>query len=158
MRNWLIGFIGGPLGFPVRGIISAITGTLVGMLYAQAWVEAYKVSWIGSFTKTVVASTDPDVLHMLTPAAIGAVTAAAVWGGISAWIINHLKLGNRSIQQTLNANPAAPDVREDGIITKDGETAKAVQIISRAAYEAVYLDDTGNRGKDGMPEIRKPLP
>lgn len=155
MKNWLIGFIGGPLGFPVRGIISAIVGTLVGMLYAQAWLWAYQVSWVISFTKSVVASTDPAVLHMLTPAAIGAATAAAVWGGISAWIINHLKLGNKVIQQAVNASALPVTVKEDGIITKDGETALAV---SRLAYEAMYPDDTANRGHDGVPEIRKPLP
>lgn len=154
-KTWLIGKIAGPLGVIVRPIIAAIIGVIVGLLYEQSWIAIYKVGWLKFMAEQVIAALPPEIVQSLTPSAIGGVVALGAWAWASDWIIAKMKSGNRQIQNTLNASPAAPNVVVDGIIVKGGETAASV---SRLAYEALYPDDTANRGKDGMPETRKPLP
>tara|TARA_R110000868_G_scaffold11688_2_gene57019 strand:+ start:1311 stop:1778 length:468 start_codon:yes stop_codon:yes gene_type:complete len=155
VKNWIMLQIAGPLGAIIRPIIAAILGVIIGLFYEQVWIGIYKVAWLRFFAERVIASLPSDVVHSLTPSAIGAVAAVGAWAGISSWIINQMKSGNRQIQHTLNATPAAANVSVDGIILKHGETAAS---ISRLAYEALYPEDTLNRGGNGMPEIRKPLP
>jgi hypothetical protein len=155
VKVWLLLQIAGPLGAIIRPVIAAILGVIIGLLYEQVWLGIYKVGWLKFFAERVIAALPSDVVHSLTPSAIGAVAAVGAWAGISSWLINQMKAGGRQVQNTLNATPAAANVEVDGIILKHGETATS---ISRLAYEALYPEDTYNRGKDGMPEIRKPLP
>jgi len=155
MKLWLLKQVAGPLGVVVRPIIAAIVGVLVGLLYEQAWIAVYKVGWIKFLVERVIGSLPGDVVQSLTPQAIGAVVALGAWALVSDWLIGQMKAGNRQIQNTLNATPAAANVAVDGIILRHGETATSV---SRLAYEALYPADSTNRGGDGMPEIRRPLP
>ena len=155
MKLWLLKQISGPLGVIVRPIIAAVVGVIIALLYEQVWHGLYKVCWLRFFVEKIIASLSPEVVQSLTPQAIGAVVALGAWAWVSDWLISQMKAGNRQVQNTLNATPAAMNVSVDGIILKHGETATS---ISRLAYEALYPEDTLNRGKDGMPEIRKPLP
>lgn len=155
MKAWVIKKIAGPLGFVVRPILAAIVGTLVALAYEQAALALEKVAWLQFFIGRVTESLPADVALSLSPGAIGAASALAIWAFASDWIISKLKAGNRQIQNTVNASSAPVSVGVDGIIIKDGETSKAV---SRLAYEAMYPDDAANRGGDGMPETRRPLP
>lgn len=160
MKEWIIRQIAGPLGFIVRPIISGIVGTIVALTYEQAWIVAYKVKWLHFFAQKVVENMAASeqgaaALAMLTPGAVGGFVALAVWGFAPDWIIAKMRGGGKQVQNTLNASPAAPNVKVDGIIIKGGETAASV---SRLAYEKLYPDDTANRGGDGVPETRKPLP
>ena len=155
MKLWLLLQISGPLGIIVRPIIAAVVGVIIGLIYEQVWIGVYKVGWLKFFAERVVAALPADVVQNLTPQAIGAVAAVGAWAGISSWLISQMKAGGRQVQNTLNATPAAQNVKVDGIILKHGETAAS---ISRLAYEALYPADTEDRGGDGMPEIRRPLP
>jgi len=157
MKNWLTVQLGGPLGAIIRPILSAIIGTFVGIVYQQIWVGIYQVTWLRVFCEKVIANLDPHVVQSLTPTAIGLTAGTAAWLYLYDWIVSRLKHGNTVIQQAVNASALPVTVKEDGIITKDGETAQAV---SRLAYEAIYPEDTQSRGSapQGMPEVRNPLP
>lgn len=164
MKKWLIQQIAGPLGFIVRPIISGIVGTIVALIYEQAWIVVYKIPWLHFFAVKVVATMSANeqgaaALAMLTPGAVGGFVALAVWGFVPDWIIAKLRGGNKQLQEKISGSNLPISVEHDGIILKDGQTVNAVgNIISRAEYEAIMPDDTTNRGGDGMPEIRRPLP
>lgn len=151
MKVWLLLQIAGPLGAIIRPIIAATFGVIIAIFYEQIWLGIYKVGWLRFFVERVIAALPPDVVHSLTPPAIGAVVAIGAWAWISNWMINKMKSGNRQIQNALNATPAAANVEVDGIILRNGETAKSV---SRLAYDALYPTDENKVG----PEIRRPLP
>ena len=155
MKEWLILKLAGPIGGVFKSILAAIIGVFVGVLYEKVWVAVYEVTWLKITVEKIIAAISPEVVASLTPQAVGTTVAVLAWAALSQWIIATLKSGNRQIQNTLNATPAAANVTVDGIILKHGETATSV---SRLAYEALYPDDTVNRGGDGVPETRKPLP
>ena len=155
MKDWLITKIAGPLGVVVTPILATIIGVVVGLLYEQIWDAIDNVGWLIFLVERIIAAIPPDVVAPLTPQAVGATVAVLAWAALSQWVIASLKAGNRQVQHTLNASPSAPNVTVDGIIVRGGETANSV---SRLAYEALYPDDTANRGGNGMPETRRPLP
>ncbi len=155
MKARLISLIAGPLGIVVKPILAAIIGTLVGLLYQQAWIAVYKVAWLASLTKLVIAQIPPETLALLTPQAIGSAVAVVVWVAASDWIIGSLKGGIRQIQTAYNAAPNTGSVQPDGLAIRNGETATA---ITRLAYEAEFPGDVATRPSPGVPEIRRPLP
>ena len=155
MKNWLISKIAGPLGMIVRPILAAIIGVIVGIAYEQMWIGIYQVGWLKFLCEKVIAQLDPAIIQAMTPQAIGGIAAIGAWAWASDWIISRMRGGNEQVQHALNALPNAPNVKVDGIITKDGETTHSV---TRLAYEAMYPHDTDTRGGSGIPETRRPIP
>jgi len=155
MKNWLISKIAGPLGMIVRPILAAIIGVIVGIAYEQMWIGIYQVGWLKFLCEKVIAQLDPAIIQAMTPQAIGGIAAIGAWAWASDWIIIRMRGGNEQVQITLNASPNAPNVKEDGIIVKGGETTAAVTWL---AYEAMHPDDIATRGGSGIPETRRPIP
>jgi hypothetical protein len=155
MKAKLITWIAGPLGVVVKPIISAILGTLIGLLYQQAWIAIYKVAWLAALAKLVIAQIPPETLALLTPQAIGGAVAVMVWLAASDWIIASLKGGIHEIQTAYNSAPNTGSVTPDGLAIRNGETAQA---ITRMAYESLFPTDTTTRAGGDVPELRRPLP
>lgn len=153
--DWLLSKIAAPVGVVLRPVLAAIIGTIIGLLYDQAWIAVYKVAWLHFFVDKIIERIDPLTLQALTPQAIGAAASVLAWAWLGDWIIARMRHGNTQVQKAINDSPFPATVKVDGIITKGGETATA---ISRMAYEAVYPTDTETRPSPGMPEVRRPLP
>ena len=155
MKEWIISKVAGPLGFIIKPILAGIVGTLVMLFYQQADLAINKVFWLDKLFHLVLKSIPSETLSLLTPQSVGSAAGIAAWMFISTWIINHLKAGNKQIQNTINESPNPLSVKVDGLIVANGETSKA---ISRLAYEAIYPDEKSNRPVDGEPEVRRPIP
>ncbi len=154
-KEWSISKVAGPLGFVIKPILAAIVSVFVMLIYQQIDAAINKVLWLDSLFHLVVRNIPTDVLSMLTPQAIGGAAGIAAWMGISAWVIEKLKSGNKQIQATINNSPNPLSVKVDGIIVKNGETSQA---ISRLAYESLFPDEKANRPTEGEAEVRRPLP
>lgn len=159
MKLWILKMIGGPVGIVVRPIIAAVIGVLVGLGYQQAEAAIASVVWLSTFLHLVIAALPADILAMLSPKAVGAACAVAIWAATSDWVISALKGGIKQIQTDYNDAPTTGTIKADGLAFKNGQTVQAIGgIVDRVAYEKVYPEERNNRPQRGEPEIRRPIP